>query len=315
VTLAEESAAHGGPPAPQAPRWFVDALATEPDVGCLEVDGARIAYRAWGPAGGDGVVLVHGGAAHARWWDHVAPLLARDVRVVAPDLSGHGDSDHRDGYGLDQWAAEVVAAAPAGGIGSRPFVIGHSLGGLVALRAGGRYGPGLRAVAAVDSPVRDVTPEERAARDGQAFGRLRVYPSREQAISRFRTLPAQETLPYVLRHVAETSLREVDGGWSWKFDPGIFTRDPAVHEPVLPVDCPAILLSGEFGLLAGRTPHPLTDRAGRRVPTVEIPEAAHHVMLDSPRALISSLRTLLAAWTRWPPREGPAPTGVRAGHP
>jgi pimeloyl-ACP methyl ester carboxylesterase len=287
----------------EAPAWFREALATEPDLGSVELDGARIAYRAWGPIGGDGVVLVHGGAAHARWWDHIGPLLARGVRVVAPDLSGHGDSEHRSSYRLDQWADEVVAVAPAAGIGGPPIVIGHSMGGLVALRAGRQHGRRLRAVAAVDSPVRDFTPEERAARDGQAFGPLRVYPVREEAIARFRTMPVQDTLPYVLRHVAETSLREVDGGWSWKFDPAVFRRDPAVHEPVLAVDCPAILMPAEFGLLAGQTPNQLTDLSGRPVPDVEIPEAAHHVMLDSPRALITSLRTLIAAWNRWPPRE------------
>jgi pimeloyl-ACP methyl ester carboxylesterase len=249
------------------------------------------------------VVLVYGGAAHARWWDHVAPLLADGIRVVALDLSGHGDSGHREAYGLDRWADEVVAVAAAAGITGPPIVIGHSMGGLVALRAGRRHGRRLRAVAAVDSPIRDFTPEERAARDGQAFGPLRVYPEREQAIARFRTMPVQDTLPYVLRHVAETSLREVEGGWSWKFDPAVFRRDPSVHEPVLPVDCPAVLMSAESGLLAGQTPNLLTDLAGRVVPTVEIPEAAHHVMLDSPRALITSLRTLVAVWNRWPPRE------------
>jgi pimeloyl-ACP methyl ester carboxylesterase len=293
----------------EAPAWFTAALATEPEVGTVEVDGTTIAYRAWGPAGGDGVVLVHGGAAHARWWDHIAPLLAHGVRVVAPDLSGHGDSGHREAYGLDRWADEVVTVASAAGIGGPPIIIGHSMGGLVALRAGHRHGPRLRSVSAVDSPVRDFTPEERAARDGQAFGPLRVYPVREQAIARFRTMPVQDTLPYVLRHVAETSLREVEGGWSWKFDPAVFRRDPSVHEPVLAVDCPAILMSAEFGLLAGQTPNVLTDLAGRPVPNVEIPEAAHHVMLDSPRALITSLRTLIAAWNRWPPSELSGPDG------
>jgi pimeloyl-ACP methyl ester carboxylesterase len=287
----------------EAPSWFVDALATEPEPGSFELDGASIAYRAWGPAGGDGVVLVHGGAAHARWWDHIGPLLAEGIRVVAPDLSGHGDSGHRETYRLDQWAEEVVAVASTAGIAGPPIIIGHSMGGLVALRAGRLHGRSLRAVSAVDSPVRDFTPEERAARDGQAFGPLRVYPVREEAIARFRTMPVQETLPSVLRHVAETSLREVEGGWSWKFDPAVFRRDPAVYEPVLPVDCPAILMSAEFGLLAGQTANLLTDLAGRPVPNVEIPEAAHHVMLDSPRALITSLRTLIAAWNRWPPRE------------
>jgi pimeloyl-ACP methyl ester carboxylesterase len=285
----------------EAPTWFLDALATAAEVGTVEVGGARIAYRAWGPAGHDGIVLVHGGAAHSRWWDHIAPLLAADFRVVAPDLSGHGDSSHRDRYGLDLWAEEVMAAAGAGGIDGPPFVVGHSMGGFVALRAGARYGGGLRAVAAVDSPLRDFTPEERAAREGQAFAPQRVYPTAEDAIARFRTLPPQDTLPFVLKHVAETSVREVEGGWSWKFDPGVFHQDPAVSEPVLPVDCPAILMSGQYGLLAGHTPNPLTDVAGRLVPAVEIPQAAHHVMLDSPLTLITSLRALIAAWNRWPP--------------
>jgi pimeloyl-ACP methyl ester carboxylesterase len=285
----------------EAPAWFLDALATAPEIGEVEVAGSVIVYRAWGPAGGDGIVLVHGGAAHSRWWDHIAPLLAAGIRVVAPDLSGHGDSSHRDRYSLDLWAEEVMAAAGAGGIDGPPFIVGHSMGGFVALRAGARYGRELRAVAAVDSPLRDFTPEERAAQEGQAFAPQRVYPTAEDAIARFRALPPQDTLPFVLKHVAETSVREVEGGWSWKFDPGVFHRDPAVFEPVLPVDCPAILMPGEYGLLAGHTPNPLTDVAGRPVPAIEIPQAAHHVMLDSPLTLITSLRALIAAWNRWPP--------------
>ena len=245
----------------EAPAWFLDALATTAEIGAVEVVGARIAYRAWGPAGHDGIILVHGGAAHSRWWDHIAPLLAADVRVVALDLSGHGDSSHRDRYGLDLWAEEVMAAAaPAASKGRRsssatawaassPCAPEHVMGAR------------LRAVAAVDSPLRDFTAEERAAREGQAFVSQRVYPTAEDAIARFRTLPPQDTLPFVLKHVAETSVREVEGGWSWKFDPGVFHQDP-VFEPVLPVDCPAILMAGEYGLLAGHTPNPLTDAAG-----------------------------------------------------
>lgn len=198
----------------ETPAWFIGAVATAAEVGAVEVAGARITYRAWGPKGGDGIVLVHGGAAHSRWWDHVARLLAADVRVVAPDLSGHGDSSHRDSYCLDLWADEVVAAASAGGIRGPPLIVGHSMGGLVALHAGPRHGPRLRAVSAVDSPLRDFTPEERAARAGQAFGPPRVYPTVEDAIAYFRTLPPQDALPFVLRHVAETSVREVEGGWS-----------------------------------------------------------------------------------------------------
>jgi pimeloyl-ACP methyl ester carboxylesterase len=201
------------------PEWFTRALKTVPDEGEVTVDAAMIRFRSWGPGGGPGIVLVHGGAAHARWWDHIGPLLADGVRVVALDLSGHGDSDQREDYSVDLWAAEVLAVVAAGGIEHDPVIVGHSMGGLVALRCAATYGAQLRGAVAVDSPVREFTPEDRAARDRQAFGPLRVYPSREDAIARFRTMPDQWTLPFVKQHIAETSLREVDGGWSWKFDP------------------------------------------------------------------------------------------------
>ena len=57
-------------------------------------------------------MLVHGGAAHSGWWDHVAPLLTWH-RVVALDLTGHGDSDRREVYDMRLWAREVVAVAAA----------------------------------------------------------------------------------------------------------------------------------------------------------------------------------------------------------
>lgn len=46
------------------------------------------------------LVFVHGAAAQASWWDHVAPLLAADRRVTAIDLSGHGDSEWRPAYDM-----------------------------------------------------------------------------------------------------------------------------------------------------------------------------------------------------------------------
>ena len=57
------------------PAWFARALASAPEHRDVVVDGARVHYRAWGEPGRPGLVLVHGGAAHSGWWDHVAPLL------------------------------------------------------------------------------------------------------------------------------------------------------------------------------------------------------------------------------------------------
>src|SRR3954447_26955423 len=80
-----------------APGWFVKAIETPFDTGAVVVDGARITYLLWG---GDsdkpGIVLVHGNGAHAHWWTFIAPFLLEHYRVVALDLSGMGDSGHRE---------------------------------------------------------------------------------------------------------------------------------------------------------------------------------------------------------------------------
>jgi pimeloyl-ACP methyl ester carboxylesterase len=278
------------------PSWFLDALEAPVETGSVTVDGTPISYRAFGDAGESGIVLVHGGAAHARWWDHIAPMLARNTRVVAIDLSGHGDSGRRDVYTLDCWADEVLTTASAAGISGPPLIIGHSMGGFVALRLAGLHGSRLEGVVVIDSPVRDITPEEQAARDQRAFGPLRVYPTREAAIARFHPIPDQPVIPYIAEHVAETSIRPVEGGWSWKFDPRVFGRPPLTPALLIRLDCRVALMRAEHGIVNPETGELMYDRLGRRAPLIEIPTAGHHVMLDHPIALVTGLRTLLADW-------------------
>jgi pimeloyl-ACP methyl ester carboxylesterase len=284
------------PSSAETPAWFTAALADEAEPGTTEVDATTIAYRAWGSPGNSGIVLVHGGAAHARWWDHIGPLLAATKRVVAIDLSGHGDSGRREKYTLDAWAHEVVAVAAAAGIETPPIIIGHSMGGFVALRAAGIYGSQLAGIVVIDSPVQDITPEDRAARDARAFGPLRVYPSKEAAIARFRPIPDQPALPYVRDHVAATSIHPVPGGWSWKFDPAIFGRSQATPALLHHLDCRVALFHAEHGIVPPQTTELMYDKLGRRAPVIEIPAAGHHVMLDQPIALVTGIRTLLSDW-------------------
>jgi pimeloyl-ACP methyl ester carboxylesterase len=278
------------------PPWFRAALAASVTTGSVAVDAKMISYRAFGEQGDSGIVLVHGGAAHARWWDHIAPLLARGRRVVALDLSGHGDSGRREAYNLDSWAHEVLAVASAAGITGPPIVIGHSMGGFVALRVAGLYGTQIEGVVVIDSPVRDITPEERAARDQRAFGPLRVYPTRQAAIARFRPIPDQSALPYIKAHIAAASIRPADGGWSWKFDPRIFGRTQLTPTLLTRLDCRVALFRAEHGIVSPQISELMYDRLGRRAPLIEIPAAGHHVMLDHPIALVTGIRTLLSDW-------------------
>src|SRR5579875_1590727 len=110
-----------------APAWFRRALAVPFEHRSVAVDGASIHYLAWGEPGRRGLVFVHGGGAHAHWWSHLAATFVDEFRVLALDLSGHGDSGHRQRYELTQWTDEVVAVAADGGLSGPPVVIGHSM--------------------------------------------------------------------------------------------------------------------------------------------------------------------------------------------
>jgi pimeloyl-ACP methyl ester carboxylesterase len=280
-----------------APQWFDDALAAPRVEDEVIVDGCPVHYIRWGARDCPGIVLVHGGAAHARWWDHIAPLLTPGCCVVALDLSGHGDSGRRDSYPTTTWAREIVEVALHAGIEGPPLVVGHSMGGWVAITAAAEHGDGLDGIVILDSPVSRRAPEEEAAATGVAFGPLRTYESLDAALARFRTVPDQPTsLPYVLDHVARTSVRKVEGGWTWKFDPRIFDRPMPTGELLRRVRCRVALFRSEFGLVSPDTGEYMYEQLGRLAPVVEVPLAHHHVMLDQPIPLVTGLRTLLADW-------------------
>ncbi len=280
----------------EIPAWFADALGQSYDPGDVEVDGVRVVYRAWGKGGDPVAILVHGGAAHAGWWDHVAPHLAAGHRVIAIDLSGHGDSGHRQAYSLETWADEVMAVAAAES-DQPPVLLGHSMGGFVVLTAAQRYGHAIRGAAAIDSPVREMSPEARAWVAKKHVPGNWVYPDRETILGRFRTLPADDaSLPYVHRHLAEGSIREVDGGWTWKFDPRIFLRARMEPEDLAEATCEIALIRGERGMATTDITDVVAQRLGRNVPVTVIRDAGHHIMLDQPIALIAVLQTLLGQW-------------------
>lgn len=281
-----------------APGWFRRALGRAPVVHTVESAGCPINYLAWGDEGAPGLVFVHGGAAHAHWWSFLVPLLADHYRVVAMDLSGHGDSGRRDEYPLAAWADEVMAVADDAGMAPRPVVVGHSMGGFVSIATAATQSERLTGVVILDSPVSAPDPELEAARQGNVFGRLKLYPTLDDALARFRTVPEQaHYLPFVIDHVARHSLREIEDGWTWKYDPNIFVPARSEARQLLPeVSCRVALFRSEHGLVTPEIGDYMYDLLGRVAPVVEIPEAGHHLMLDQPLLLLTALRTLLADW-------------------
>jgi pimeloyl-ACP methyl ester carboxylesterase len=278
--------------------------------GFVEVSGARIRWLAWGRRDDPTLVLVHGGAAHARWWLALAPSLARDHRVVALDLSGHGGSDHRDVYDAEVWAEEVLAVTAAAGGSGRPVVVGHSMGGFITIVLAARHGAALRGVIVLDAPVRRPDPESEEGRVGRMFRAPKSYPTLAEAITHFHLVPPQPCdNAWLVEHVGQQSLRETEDGWTWCFDPRIFTarRGPShpaeFSEELARASCRTAIVNGErsqivdsevrahmAALLAG------SPAATAGVPVLDVPHAHHHLLLDQPLAVVTAIRGVLAAW-------------------
>jgi pimeloyl-ACP methyl ester carboxylesterase len=165
----------------------------------------------------------------------------------------------------------------------------------VAVTVGVEHGDAVSAVAYIDSPLNDQPPEE--SRLAERRRPRRVYPDLDEALGRFRTLPPQDVvLPYVREHVARGSLREVEGGWTWKFDPTFFGRRLLLRDLLPQLSCPVALFRCEHGLVSPEMAAEMARLTRGHLPVVDLPDAGHHPMLDQPLALVTGLRTLLALW-------------------
>jgi pimeloyl-ACP methyl ester carboxylesterase len=113
---------------------------------------------------------------------------------------------------------------------------------------------------------------------------------------------------FILEHVARLSLKETEGGWTWKFDPKIFvsvTPTP-MSEFLSNVSCRIAVLRGELSdLVPPETGEYMYELLHRNAPIIEIPNAHHHLILDQPLAFIAAVRALLADWEHSEPRPRP----------
>lgn len=297
---------------PPYPAWAEAALADEPRRAMVPVDGIAIETLSWGDPSHHGVLLLHGNGAHADWWSFLAPALARSGRhVVAMSFSGMGGSHWRDAYRMEHFVAEILAVVSASGFASgakRPVLIGHSFGGFPAL-IGGLENPDLfSGLIMLDSGIEP--PGEEWTGPPHRTAPNRVFASLEDGLARFRLAPAQDCdNHWALDHIARMSLKEVDGGWTWKFDPFLwnsFDFKPVSHL-TKDLKVPTIMMRGETSfLLADRIFDYMRSIMPPQTGFATIPQANHHVMLDQPLATLAALEAALAGLDilPWPATQG-----------
>lgn len=86
-----------------------------------------------GAGNGPSLVLLHGGSSRWQWWESVIDPIAERTHAFAPDLRGHGLSTWTPGqYRLFDYA-EDIASFLEGVVHEPAIVLGHSLGGEIAM--------------------------------------------------------------------------------------------------------------------------------------------------------------------------------------
>jgi pimeloyl-ACP methyl ester carboxylesterase len=269
----------------------------------IPINGLRLHYLAWGQAGAPTVLLLHGGSAHAHWWDWFAPAIADRLHVLALDLRGHGDSAWVDppAYEVPEYAADVVAFLDALDVRA-VRIIGHSLGGTIAATAAGQIADRMVALALVDSRIVH-DQDRRASGAGVRFmHRLAQLPhpryrSREHGIAQYRLLPlGSSARPEILAEVAGHALRrDDDGTWTFKFDRAALAVikphdiSPALARP----RCPLLIVRGALSPLMPLGAIDALRGIAPQIEVVTIDGAHHHVMLDQPEAFNRTVREFL----------------------
>ncbi|OLC08135.1 MAG: hypothetical protein AUH42_02285 [Gemmatimonadetes bacterium 13_1_40CM_70_11] len=262
------------------------------------INGLALHALEWGAGGRPALCFLHGGSAHAHWFDAVAPAFADRWHVVSLDQRGHGASAwaRPAAYATEDFAADLLGLFDALGW-SRVVLVGHSMGGHNAMSFAAWHAERVRALVIVDS--RPSIPAERL--EGMRHrGRraLRLHPTAEDAVAAFRLLPRETTAdPRLLRHLAQMGVVERDGGWVYRFDPDANRqRRPADLWSLLGrITAPTLIVRGE---LSPVMPPEMAERmrsaiSGARL--VGIPATYHHLVLDAPAAFTRALADYLSS--------------------
>jgi esterase len=262
----------------------------------VHVGGLALHLLEWGTPGQPALCFLHGGSAHAHWFDRVVPAFADRFHVISLDQRGHGESAWPDpaAYATEDFATDLLGVMAALGW-ERAVVAGHSMGGHNAMAFSAWHPERVRALVIVDS--RPSIPEERLGRlRRRGWRALSLHPTVDAAVAAFRLLPRETVAdPALLAHLARAGVIQRDGGWQYRFDPEANRqRRPVDTMALLPrIVAPTLIVRGEWSPVL---PPDLAARMGSIIPhatLAEIPGVYHHLVLDRPEAFVQVLDDFL----------------------
>lgn len=236
------------------------------------------------------IVLLHGLMGSGACWTPLARALEAHFDVVMPDLRGHGvSSAPHFGYGYEDHASDIVGLVHALGF-SRPFLLGHSMGGMVAAVVARRLA--LHGLVLVDPTF--LSPErQRGVRDSDVAEQHRraLGLDKSELVAQARARHPRRSLE-IVELQAEARLRTRMAAFDVLTPP-----NPDYREVMRAVDVPTLLVIGDSPVVTLEMGAELR-RMNPRIRIEQIEDAGHGLPFDRPERLGEVVGAFLGAHTR-----------------
>lgn len=232
------------------------------------------------------LVILHGLFGMLDNWQTLARQWAAHRRVILLDLRNHGRSPHHEGMDYEMMAADVAATLEELSI-DRCELLGHSMGGKVAMRVALDYPDLVDKLIIVDMAPRAYRPGHDdvfaalAALDPASVG------DRKDATGR---MEAHVTDPGVRLFLLKNLARNPAGGFRWRMNlPGIRAAYPALIGPVGAVgetsNITALFVRGAKSGYVTEADYPAINQLFPKAAVVTVPDAGHWVHAENPAGL------------------------------
>jgi esterase len=271
--------------------------------GYLTVHGLRHHYIRWGDPGADPVVFLHGLMNNARYWEQVAETFVPEYSVYAPDLRGHGESEHAPG-GYLVWAFAMDLRGVVEELDFEAFdLVAHSIGSRVAMAYARDHSHRLKHLVLADMGPQMADQGARGIR--KSTGESQKAPgftTEAEALEHFASQYPGRDRGFLMRQLAASLvLDEATGNLVFRFDPAIhqatgraaIVEIPFLWESLEHITCPTLVIRAEKSKVLSRE---IAEEMVERLPKgrfVEIADAGHQVPLHQPEAFARVVKEFL----------------------
>lgn len=282
---------------------------TTPPSNFISVGGLRLHYVEWSAEQPRSLVLLHDLGESADVWRPIVDELARDFRVIAVDMRGHGDSDWIDTYSPQEQGDDIGELIEVLRLGSAS-VIGTGMGGRAAALLAARQEHRLDRIVIVEAGVQMYLPAEREA-DEAVLNMPRVYDSPDDYTRQWCAMRAALGLRHhappaddparpaatarLLRNLPSGGYApkcDLDGYHSYRaWSPG--ERTISYHDEFYEITTPALFVRGaESTVLSPEHGDETVESIpGCRMAVVD--GARHDLLADAPHGLLAAIMPFL----------------------